>query len=174
MSAGAGITFALAWTIGDRLAAIGAVANGLGKEGMDQPLRLTRPLPVVHFMGTEDRSVPYQGGKALGIWDVHSAEETVAFWAKHNRAQVTPITKELPEINSRDNSRVVTLLHRGGPAGADVLHYRIVGGGHTWPNGPEDALGRALFGETNRDIDAGEELWRFFQSKSRVAPPAKN
>jgi len=168
MSAGAGMTFALAWTNGDRLAAIAPVANNLGKEGLDQPLRLTKPLPILHIMGTKDNSVPYDGGLVFGIWPVLSAEETVAYWVKHNGCRPDPTTEQLPDANTEDHSRVTRLWYRGGPDGADVLHYKIEGGGHTWPNGPDDALGRRLLGETNRDIDSGAVLWAFFRDKRRA------
>jgi len=164
MSAGAGMTFALAWTIGDRLAAIGPVANNLGKEQLDQPIRLTKPLPVVHMMGTKDQHVPYAGGLVFGIWPVLSAKDTVAFWAKHNRCQPEPTVESLPDTNTADNSQVTRISYRGL---AEVVHYRIEGGGHTWPNGPDDALGKRLFGETNRDIDSGTVLWEFFRDKRR-------
>lgn len=166
MSAGAGMSFALAWTIGDRLAAIGPVANNLGKEGLEQPIRLTKPLPVVHIMGTKDNSVPYAGGKVFGIWPVLSADETVAFWVKHNRCRGEPTTETLPDTAPGDASRVTRVTYRGG---ADVVHYKVEGGGHTWPNGPDDPLGRRLLGETNRDIDSGTVLWEFFRDKRRLS-----
>jgi polyhydroxybutyrate depolymerase len=170
MSAGAGMTFTLAWTIGDRLAAIGPVANNLGKELLDQPIRLTKPLPVVHIMGTKDNSVPYTGGRVFGIWPVLSADETIAYWVKHNRCRTEPMIKDLPDTNAADNSRVRMMIYPG-PSGVDVIHYRIEGGGHTWPNGPDDALGKSLLGETNRDIDSGTVLWDFFRDKRRLAAP---
>ncbi len=168
MSAGAGMTFSLALTIGDRLAAIGPVANNLGKEELDQPLRLTKPLPVVHIMGTKDNSVPYAGGRVFGIWPVLSADDTIAFWVKHNRCRAEASIEDLPDIDTNDHSRVWRIRYSC-PGGADVIHYRIEGGGHTWPNGPNDALGRWMLGETNRDIDSGTVLWEFFRDKSRPA-----
>jgi polyhydroxybutyrate depolymerase len=164
MSAGAGMTFALAWTIGDRLAAIGPVANNLGKDQRDQPMRLTKPLPVVHIMGDKDTHVSYNGGKVFGIWPVLSAKDTIAFWVKHNRCRPEPTVERLPDTNAADNSQVIKSSYRGA---APVVHYRIKGGGHTWPNGPDDALGRLLFGQTNRDMDSGTVLWEFFRDKRR-------
>jgi polyhydroxybutyrate depolymerase len=169
MSAGAGMTFALAWTIGDRLAAIGPVANGLGKDGLDQPLRLTKPLPVVHIMGTKDNSVPYAGGLVFGIWPVLSADETVAFWVKHNRCKPEPNIELLPDVDPKDSSRVTKITYRVDADAADVVQYKVEGGGHTWPNGPDDALGKLLLGVTNRDIDSGTVLWEFFRDKRRIA-----
>lgn len=167
MSAGAGMCFALAFTIGDRLAAIGPVANNLGKEGLDHPIRLTKPLPVVHIMGTKDKSVPYAGGLVFGIWPVLSADETVAYWVKHNRCRPESTSELLPDVDPGDSSRVTRIHYSGGPDGADVVHFKVEGGGHTWPNGPKDDLGRRLFGETNRDIDSGTVLWEFFRDKRR-------
>lgn len=165
MSAGAGMTFALAWTIGDRLAAIGPVANGLGKDLLDQPIRRTKPLPVVHIMGTKDNSVPYSGGLVFGVWPVLSADDTVAFRVKHNRCKPEPIIELLPDIDPNDSSRVTKITYRGE---VDVVHSRVEGGGHTWPNGPDDALGKPLLRVTNRDIDSGTVLWEFFKDKRRI------
>jgi polyhydroxybutyrate depolymerase len=168
MSAGAGMTFTLAWTIGDRLAAIGPVANNLGAEMLDHPMIAKRPIPVVHIMGTQDGSVPYEGGKVFGIWPVLSAKDTVTFWVEHNRASPVGEVAMLPNLAADDNTRVLKEVFRGGNDGADVVHYRIVGGGHTWPNGPSDAIGKRLLGETTRDIDSGEVLWAFFSGKRRL------
>jgi polyhydroxybutyrate depolymerase len=45
---------------------------------------------------------------------------------------------------------------------ASVLLYTIDGGGHTWPGG----MPIPFMGKTSRQIDATEEMWRFFQAYS--------
>jgi len=59
--------------------------------------------------------------------------------------------------------------YRGGREGAEVVHLRIEGGGHTWPGGPQSALGEFFLGTSNRDIDSGTVLWEFFKDKRRAA-----
>ncbi|MFY7780780.1 MAG: DUF1194 domain-containing protein, partial [Tagaea sp.] len=49
--------------------------------------------------------------------------------------------------------RVVRVM-TGGRNGAVVEHFRIVGGGHTWPGSP------FIIGVTNQDIKASVEVWR--------------
>jgi polyhydroxybutyrate depolymerase len=169
MSGGAGMTVSLAWTIGNRLAAIGPVANNLGGEERRQPTRLTRPLPVIHIMGTADLSVPYAGGLVFNLWPVLSADQTIAYWVQHNGCRTDPAVEALEDVNKADRSHVVKMTYRGGREGAEVVHLRIEGGGHTWPGGPASALGELFLGTTNRDIDSGTVLWEFFKDKRRVA-----
>lgn len=68
---------------------------------------------------------------------------------------------ELPDITTADNSRVVREAFGGCSEGADVVFYRIDGGGHTWPGGKQ-YLSPWLVGTTNRDVSASELIWRFF------------
>jgi hypothetical protein len=49
---------------------------------------------------------------------------------------------------------------------ADVVHYRVINGGHNWPGGIN------LFpflGSFNLDINAGQEIWNFFAQQSSPA-----
>jgi polyhydroxybutyrate depolymerase len=162
------MTVSLAWTIGNRLAAIGPVANNLGGEEHQQPSRLTRPLPVIHIMGTKDPSVPYAGGLVFNLWPVLSADQTIAYWVKHNGCRPQPVVEALADVNKADRSHVVKMTYRGGREGAEVVHLRIEGGGHTWPGGPASALGELFLGITNRDIDSGSVLWEFFKDQRRI------
>jgi polyhydroxybutyrate depolymerase len=153
MSAGAGMTFALAWTMGDRLAAIGPVANNMGGEDSARPSRLTKPLPVIHIMGTSDPSIPYTGGHVFNnprLWPVLSAEKTVAYWVAHNRCKPEPAVRPLPDKDRQDGSRVVKMSYSEGTDGAEVVHYRIEGGGHTWPNGPDSRVAELFLGKTTQ------------------------
>ncbi len=43
-----------------------------------------------------------------------------------------------------------------GDNGVTVEHFKVLGGGHTWPG---NAIGGA---GTNYDIDASAEIWKFF------------
>ena len=47
---------------------------------------------------------------------------------------------------------------------ADVVFYKIAGGGHSWPGGPE--LPEWFVGRTTHSIDATELMWSFFQGPS--------
>jgi polyhydroxybutyrate depolymerase len=50
--------------------------------------------------------------------------------------------------------------YTGCDRGAEVILYTIEDGGHTWPGGPW----LPGVGKTTHDVDATEEMWRFFQN----------
>ncbi len=48
---------------------------------------------------------------------------------------------------------------------ADTTLYLVRGGGHTWPS----AVAPAGLGQVNRDIDAADVIWDFFEDHLRAA-----
>jgi poly(3-hydroxybutyrate) depolymerase len=74
---------------------------------------------------------------------------------------------QLSEDYPIDEKRVFsTGISNGGPMSlrlACSMPDRIIGGGHTWPGGWE-YLGEDLIGRTCHDVNACEEIWRFFAS----------
>jgi len=56
---------------------------------------------------------------------------------------------------------LVLALHGGCLAGAEVVLYRLQGGGHTWPGGWQ-YLPKGVVGTVCRDIDATREIFDFF------------
>ena len=51
----------------------------------------------------------------------------------------------------------------------EVVLYRVAGGGHTEPSKNEHGRRAVLkiLGTQNHDIEMAEELWKFFQTKSK-------
>jgi polyhydroxybutyrate depolymerase len=162
LSNGGGMAVRIACEAGDQVAAIGTVAGAVvGLENCNP----SRPVPAVAFHGMADPVVPYEGGDMRGHvlpWGADltdaptyfvGAEEWVAIWAMGNGCNATP-TVIPPQGDVRgvhyadcDQDAVVTL-------------YTIVDGGHTWPGGaPIPGVGK-----TSTDIDATEEMWRFFEA----------
>ena len=45
------------------------------------------------------------------------------------------------------------------PNSNEVLFYKIINGGHTWPDG---FVSIPAYGNTNRDISGTDEIWNFF------------
>jgi len=166
ISNGAIMSSRLACEASDRIAAVGLVV-GTAPEGFEETCRPVRPVPVIAFLGTDDPLVPYEGGPisaVLSLIDrgrVVSAEALKQFWARHNGCAEPAAVAELPDITTADNSRVVREAFGGCSEGADVVFYRIDGGGHTWPGGKQ-YLSPWLVGTTNRDVSASELIWRFF------------
>ena len=48
-----------------------------------------------------------------------------------------------------------------------VVFYKIIGGGHSWPSGTESGSGS---GNKNKDINANVELWNFFKGFKNNIP----
>lgn len=159
--------------LADRVAAIAPVAAHLPL-ATPLPLSPSRPVAVAMFSGTDDTFMPYAGGEVtlggipmvptLGV--VRSADDTIARWIAANGAVRMPLIDRAYGVGRLDGC-VVTRYRYDGPGRADVWFHRIDGGGHTWP-GRDTAVMRML-GRVCLDIDASEEIWRFFSVRGRAA-----
>lgn len=123
-------------------------------------------ISVFLINGTADPLVPYEGGHVRGPFNtprgaIWSTDNTIAFWARHNRCPTGPVIVAWPDRDTNDGSRVIERDYRG-CAGARVRLLRIEGGGHTWPGGMQ-YLPASFIGATNRDFDATEAIWDFFK-----------
>jgi polyhydroxybutyrate depolymerase len=63
----------------------------------------------------------------------------------------------VPDINTTDGCTAERQVYSGGDKGSTVEHFKITGGGHTWPGSA------FVIGVTNQDIVACKEIWRFFR-----------
>lgn len=125
---------------------------------------------VVVIMGSGDRTTPYNGGQLtrrgltglirkrravrhgeLPGEDVVTGAETVARdWASGNGVKADPVTEELP---ARQDDPPVTRMTWSAPGCHSVELYRIEGGGHGWPGGPQYLPAR-MVGPIPRHFDA--------------------
>lgn len=154
MSNGGFMSYALACELNDRIAAIASVTGSMTATNLAacQP---DRPVPVMEIHGTADGTVPYNGnGPAQGGFV--PIPTLVNAWVAFNHANPTPTFTQVPNTNTTDGTTAERYVYSGGDNGSTVEHYKIIGGGHTWPG--------AIFniGVTNQDIDASKEIWRFF------------
>jgi polyhydroxybutyrate depolymerase len=142
-SNGAWMSSHLACELSNVIAAIGPVA-GLTCYVTCTP---TRPVPVISFHGTLDQ-----------IITTYSAESAVSGWVEKNGCNKTPATRKISED--------VTQTSYGGCKGnAEVVFYLINDGGHTWPDSPiADFYDKFGFGKTNKDINASNLIWSFFEA----------
>ena len=94
--------------------------------------------------------------------------DVIDAWRDSNNSVGDPIITQLPNLNTGDGSTVTMIQYidgdhyetsSGDNRPAEVLFYRIEGGGHTWPSGMNHP---AFLGNVNRDINASEEIWKFF------------
>lgn len=146
MSNGGFMSYRLACEMSDRIAAIAPVA-GLSTV---VPCTPGRPVPVMHFHGTSDTIVPYNGG---GISGYPKAADSIADWVKRNKC-----TGAAVETFNQGDAKCMT--NKTCDGGAEVTFCTLTGGGHTWPGGTP----MPVLGTTNKDISATDAMWDFFKA----------
>jgi polyhydroxybutyrate depolymerase len=150
MSNGGYMSFLLACQLSERIAAIASVTGSMTPETYNNG-NPQHPMPILQIHGTADNTVPYNGA----TWS-KSIEDVLQYWVGYNNCYPLPQITSLPDIDPDDGSTVDYIHYGGGDNGVSVEHYKVIGGGHTWPGSAFGGAG------TNYDIDASVEIWRFF------------
>ena len=150
MSNGGFMSFLLASQLSEKIAAIGSVAGSMTPETYNNS-NPQHPIPILQIHGTTDDVVPYNGE----IWTL-AIDEILQYWVNYNNCNAIPIITTLPDIDPNDGSTVEHIVYSDGNNYVNVEHFKVTGGGHTWP-------GNFIGGDgTNYDIDASVEIWNFF------------
>ena len=172
ISNGAMMSARLACELSDRIAGVALVAGAMPRS-IQPTCAPTRPVSVMLMSGTADPIVPFSGGEvkignlaARGM--VISAEATVSEWVRHDGCALAAEERAVPDASPNDGSTIRVQSWTRCTQGVAVELWRIEGGGHTWPGGWQ-YLNETFIGSTNRDIDAREEIWRFFAAHSRTS-----
>ena len=157
MSNGGMMCYRLAAELSDRIAAIAPVAGTLC---IDKPSP-KRPVPVIHFHGTADTLVPFNGPdqRTPKFITMKSVEDTVLTWVKLDGCPEKPETTKLDDT-AKDGTTVTRKVYGPGKDGAEVVLYVIEGGGHTWP-GQSTIFG--FLGKSTKNIVANDLIWEFFE-----------
>ena len=146
-----------------------AVAGVIANLPSNLRCRPRRSVPLVIINGTDDPLMPWGGGYVTfgpqRMGQVMSAEATAGLFAEANGCKSTPEFERLPDRAPGDGTRV--FRGRFAQCRADVLLYRVEGGGHTWPGRGRQTAARAIVGRTSRDIEATDEIWSFFAGQVR-------
>ena len=128
------------------------------------------PVSVAFLAGTADPLIPYAGGEVglagEGLGTVLSAEETVQTWLAINGIDAAPEVTDFRDRIKDDGSTATRLIYQGETA--QVWFLRVDGGGHAWPGKePFTRIEAQSNGDKNRDINAADLAWEFFQLSSR-------
>ena len=153
ISMGGGMSHVLACGLADRIAAIGGVSGAYNYPAVQcDP---SRPVPFIAFHGTEDPTIPYNGG-VLQPYNITypSIPNFIKAWAEKN--QCTDKT-DVPQ-----DGEISIMKYTNCAQNADVVLYTIIGGGHTWP-GDQPSPTESVWGYTTRQIDATSLMWQFFE-----------
>jgi polyhydroxybutyrate depolymerase len=146
MSNGGFLSNRIGCELADRIAAIAPVAGVTGVPTCTP----SRPVPVMHFHGTADGLVPYDGNASMGFIAV---PDDFAAWGTRDACTDAPST-----TYSMGDVACSTYQHCSG--GAEVTLCTVQNGGHTWPGGtPVPSLGY-----TTTNISATDAMWSFFQA----------
>lgn len=117
------MTHRLACEMADVFASVGAGSGPL----MSTPCSPARPIPLVHYHGTADTTVPYNGGSVVLV-TFPSVANTMAGWAARNGCASTP-TRLWEDAGVQADAWACD-------GGADVVLYTLQGGDHLWtPSG---------------------------------------
>lgn len=156
MSNGGMMCYRLAAELPDRITAIAPVAGTIAIEES----KPNRPVPVIHFHGSQDNMVPFEmkKGKTPSFMKLKGVEESVQTWVKLNGCDEKPKTDVLSKDG--DEMKVTRSVYGGGKNGAEVVLIVIEGGGHTWP-GQQPPV--SFIGKSAKNISANDLMWEFFQ-----------
>jgi polyhydroxybutyrate depolymerase len=156
MSNGGMMCYRLAAELSSRIAAIAPVAGTIAIEES----KPKRPVPVIHFHGTDDTFVPFDLArkKTPSFMKFKGVEDSIQTWVKLNRCDEKPKTDVLSKDG--DEMKVTRKSYGGGKDGAEVVLVVIEGGGHTWP-GRTPPVG--FMGRSARNISANDLMWEFFK-----------
>ncbi|WP_157121114.1 alpha/beta hydrolase family esterase [Nocardia miyunensis] len=145
-SNGAGFVGILGCRMSTTFAAIAPDAGAFYRTGA--PCAPRRPIPVLDFHGTADPAIPYNGNPRRRL---PSIPDWLAGWAGRDGCTVGP-------ARFFQRNDVVGERWTGCRGHSTVQHYRIDGGGHTWPG----ATSRSGPGSTTQTISATQVMWQFF------------
>jgi polyhydroxybutyrate depolymerase len=163
-SSGGIMSYRLAGEASDLFPAVGVVAGAIGYRLPNGSLLTIptpdRPVAVIHFHGTDDPLVPYNGGTRRGPAGFVSVADSVAFWVARNGCDPTPIEEAI------GSSRRQT--YGGGRDGSEVTLWTSEGGGHGWPK----VDGRQNVAVSPAGISATELIWSFFEQHPRAGQQA--
>jgi len=156
----------LACEMGNQISGVAIVCATLGRE-YSLSCVPSKPVRMLVMNGTADPLVPYNGGyvtifrKKRG--EIISTDEFVGQWVKTNKSHTEPVISALPDHDINDGTRVEKLSYRSDDTITEIVLYRVINGGHTWPGGKK-YLSERIIGKTSMDINACDEIWNFFKN----------
>ena len=162
-SSGALMSYRLAAEASDLFAAVGIVAGSIGYKApsgrawtFGEP---QRPVSVIHFHGTDDPLVPYNGGSRRGeAGGVLSVADSIGFWVQHDGCDPRPSESSSPD------GRATAQTYSGGRDGTEVTLWTIQGGGHEWPGW---AGVNRREGGSSTGLSATDLIWDFLSAHPR-------
>ncbi len=176
MSNGGFMALRLAVEAPDAFAAVAAI--GAAMPAVSGCAAASEPVPVLFMNGTADPNMPYGGG-TLGNppkashGTAMSTPDSVRLWSELAGARAEAPVR-YPDLDP-DDGGTVTVRDYIVVGRVWVRLYTVGGGGHAAPSLRErySALFERYFGHQNHDIEAVEEIWRFFTRVNNDSGPGR-
>lgn len=125
-----------------RIAAVCSVAGTRANSIVCSP---TNPVPVCHFHGTADQTIPYSANP-YGI----DADTLVDYWVNFNECDTIPTQESIPDIVN-DSITVEHYIWTNTATNVNTEFYKATGADHQWLFTP------------NNDMDYTTAIWDFFK-----------
>lgn len=153
MSNGGFFSYVLACELNDKIAAVASVTGSIVPAYECNP---GKAVPIMQVHGTQDMTVFYNGTPDVSI----PIEDVVDFWVTNNGCAGEPQVEAIDDSNTNDQSTAELIQYVDCNDNTTVQFYKIENGEHTWPGAGID------IGVTNRDFNASQEIWNFFNGYS--------
>ena len=148
-SNGGYLAYEIACLLSNRIAGIGSVAGHMFIDTYNY-CDPSHPTPLINIHGTED----FYDGIAGYYLDQNLSNR---YWTEYNNTDHDPVITYIENTNTQDGSTVELHSWLNGDNGISLVHYKVIGGGHSYPNlNPSSSKGYE-----NGDIDSNSEIWNF-------------
>jgi len=118
----------LACELSNKIAAIATVAGTIA-QSIANSCTPDHPMPELLIHGTNDLCVPYNGQ-----YDWLSVQQKLYHWTNFNFCAESDTTL-MPDLDTLDDCSVQKINYTRCSDSADVILFKIINGGHSWPGG---------------------------------------
>lgn len=166
LSGGGRMTFLMACTHPEEFAAVAPLLAAMPRM-VSKYCKTVGPLPVLMMDSTDDLRVDLHGTTTGNPSRVYfSLKDSVGFWRRMNKCSDVMTKKTYPHLRPDDPTSLTSETYEC-QAGTKVKLYLTEGGGHQTPTLTGDDLWTPMLGPRNHDVEAAEEVWKFFAGYRR-------
>lgn len=158
-SNGGAMSHRLGFDISDRIAGIAPVGANVSSD-MVKNFSSKRQIPVLLINGTADEFIPFEGGEGKSTGYIYPpVMDIFNKWKEFNGCEedVSPDT-----VDKHDDGTVALIYNFDNCTSKPVKLIKILDAGHSYPGGEPD-LPQWLVGRYTKEINASEEIWKFFK-----------
>ena len=166
LSGGGRMTLLMACTHPEKFAAVAPLLAMMPRM-VSKYCKTAGPLPVLMMNSTDDLRVDLHGKTTGDPSRVYlSLKDSVGFWRRVNKCSDVMTKTAYPHLQPDDPTSLTSETYEC-QAGTKVKLYLTEGGGHQTPTLTGDDLWTPMLGPRNHDVEAAEELWKFFARYKR-------